>query len=72
MISECEVPNFDIREIIISSEVSNLPSAMARIQVSDDSYKDHFLLKSLPLENPQGDVLHERVNTNDYIRLVFH
>ena len=71
MFSECQNP-IDIQEIHISSKFSNLPSAMARIEVSDDSHKYHFLLKSLPLENPQGNVLHKRVNTNDYIRLVFH
>jgi len=43
---------------------------MASVEVSDDSHEDYSLLKALPFENPQRNVLHEGMNTYDDVWLV--
>ena len=45
---------------------------MAGVEVGDDGEEGHLALQALPLENPQRDVLHQRVHADDDVRLVLH
>jgi hypothetical protein len=45
---------------------------MAAIEVGDDCSKNNLLLQALPFQNPQGNMLHQGMNTDNYIWLVLH
>ena len=62
--------NFKARRI--KKLTVNLPSRMAGGKVCNHRDKNHFLLQTLPLENPQWNMLHQGMDTDYNIWLDLH